>query len=79
MTEARRICGQDIRQSGFWPSDTARVEAFIARHGGTLEAAPVGNVAIMLRWQTPDGRTHDVTGVTAREALSKLQGCTDGA
>jgi len=48
--DPRLICGQDVRQSGIWPTDESRIEAFIQRYGGTLEAGPVGNVAIMLRW-----------------------------
>lgn len=48
------------------------------RFGGTLEAGPVGDAAVMLRWS--DGQqTHTVTGITAREALRKLRGCVDGA
>lgn len=72
------ICGQDVRQSGLWPTDSARMDAFIARFGGVLEAEPVGGVAIMLRWS--DGlATHTVTGMTAREALRKLRECVDVA
>lgn len=71
--DARVICGQDVRRSGIWPTDEARIEAFIERYGGTLEAAPVGDAAIMLRWTTHDGQGKMTTGVTAREALRKLQ------
>lgn len=69
--DARLLCGQDVRRSGIWPADEARIEAFIERYGGVLEAAPVGDVAVMLRW-TSAGATHSVTGMTAREALRKL-------
>lgn len=71
--DARVICGQDVRRSGIWPTDEARIEAFIERYGGTLEAAPVGDAAIMLRWTNADGQGKMTTGVTAREALRKLQ------
>lgn len=74
--DARVICGQDVRRSGFWPTDESRIEAFIARFGGTLEAAPVGDAAVMLRWSDGE-QTHTVTGITAREALRKLRGCVD--
>jgi len=70
--DARLICGQDVRQSGFWPTDEARVEAFVEQHGGTLEAGPVGDVAVMFRW-SHNGKTIVTTGVTAREALRKLR------
>lgn len=70
--DARLICGQDVRRSGIWPTDESRIEAFIQQHGGTLEAAPVGDAAIMLRWYTESGESHAVTGVTAREALNRL-------
>jgi hypothetical protein len=70
--DARLICGQDVRRSGIWPTDEARIEAFIQRFGGTLEAAPVGDAAIMLRW-THNDATRTVTGITAREALRKLR------
>lgn len=70
--DARVICGHDVRQSGIWPTDEARIEAFIQRFGGVLEAAPVGDAAIMLRWTTEDG-TKTATGITAREALRKLR------
>lgn len=70
--DARLICGQDVRQSGIWPADESRIEAFIARFGGTLEAAPVGDVAVMLRWTDGD-RIKVTTGMTAGEALRKLR------
>ncbi len=69
--DARLICGQDVRRSGLWPTDESRIEAFLARFGGTLEAGPVGDAAVMLRWTNED-ITRCVTGVTAREALRKL-------
>lgn len=70
--DARLICGQDVRRSGLWPTDESRIEAFIDQHGGTLEAGPIGDVAVMFRWSR-DGRTVVTTGVTAREALRKLR------
>lgn len=70
--DARLICGQDVRRSGIWPTDESRIEAFIQRYGGTLEAAPVGDAAIMLRWQSEAGESYAVTGVTARDALKRL-------
>lgn len=71
--DARLLCGQDVRRSGIWPTDEARIEAFIQRYGGSLEAAPVGDAAIMLRWYPHDGETRTATGVTAREALRRLR------
>lgn len=71
--DARVICGQDVRRSGIWPTDEARIEAFIERYGGTLEAAPVGDAAVMLRWTAGNGTGKTTTGITAREALRKLQ------
>lgn len=71
--DARLLCGQDVRRSGIWPTDEARIEAFIERYGGTLEAAPVGDAAVMLRWTSKDGMGKTTTGITAREALRKLQ------
>lgn len=70
--DARLICGQDVRRSGIWPTDEARIEAFIQRFGGVLEAAPVGDAAVMLRWTHTDGIC-TVIGITAREALRKLR------
>lgn len=70
--DARLICGQDVRRSGIWPTDESRIEAFLARFGGTLEAGPVGDAAVMLRWTHAD-ITRCVTGVTARDALRKLR------
>lgn len=72
------MCGQDVRRSGIWPTDESRIEAFLARYGGTLEAGPVGDAAIMLRWTEGD-RSICATGVTAREALQRLRGQVDGA
>lgn len=66
------ICGQDVRRTGIWPTDESRIDAFIQRHGGMLEASPVGGAAIMLRWQKDDGECHTVTGITARDALKRL-------
>lgn len=66
------MCGQDIRRSGLWPTDESRIEAFLARYGGTLEAGPVGDAAVMLRWTSGD-RAVCATGVTAQDALTKLR------
>lgn len=71
--DARLLCGQDVRRSGIWPTDEARIEAFIQRYGGSLEAAPVGDAAIMLRWYPHDGEARTATGVTARDALRRLR------
>jgi hypothetical protein len=70
--DARMLCGQDVRRSGIWPTDESRIETFLARYGGQLEAGPVGDAAIMLRWTNGD-KTQCVTGVTAQDALTKLQ------
>lgn len=70
--DARMLCGQDVRRSGIWPTDESRIETFLARYGGQLEAGPVGDAAIMLRW-TNANVTRCVTGVTAQDALTKLQ------
>lgn len=74
--DARLMCGQDVRRSGIWPTDESRIEAFLARYGGTLEAGLVGDAAIMLRWTQRDV-TRTVTGITAREALRKLRAEVD--
>jgi hypothetical protein len=71
--DARLICGQDVRRSGIWPTDESRIEAFLARYGGELEAGPVGDAAVMLRWTSGD-KAICATGVTARDALQKLRG-----
>lgn len=72
MRDARQICGQDVRRTGFWPTDEARIEAFLARYGGMIEAGPVGDAAVMLRW-TYGPTMICTTGVTAGDALRKLQ------
>ncbi len=70
--DARQMCGSDIRSRGVWPSDSARLEAFIGQYGGSLEAYPVGNVGVALRWIAPD-RTLTRTGPTAGAALESLR------
>lgn len=72
MTDARRICGYDVRQSGFWPTDESRIEGFLARYGGTLEAAPVGGAAIALQWVAASGQVVTATGLTTANALDNL-------
>lgn len=71
--DARLICGQDVRRSGLWPTDEARLEAFVQQYGGTMEAAPIGDVGIMLRWCGELGTTATVSGATAAEAIVKLR------
>lgn len=76
--DARILCGHDVRQSGIWPTDEARIESFIQRYGGTLEASPVGDVGVMLRWFNAQGQESIVTGSTARDALTKLRQSVEG-
>lgn len=70
--DARQMCGSDIRSRGVWPSDSARLEAFIGQYGGSLEAYPVGNVGVALRWIAGD-RTVTRSGATAGAALESLR------
>jgi hypothetical protein len=71
-TDARQMCGSDIRSRGVWPSDSARLDAFVGQYGGVLEAFPVGNVGIGLRWMSDD-RVIVQSGPTADVALTKLR------
>jgi len=71
--DPRIICGQDVRSRGPNPSDGARLEAFVGRFGGMLEAYPVGSVGIAVRWIGPDGRELSRTGATFTDALQRLQ------
>ncbi|MEY2711644.1 MAG: hypothetical protein RL487_1427 [Actinomycetota bacterium] len=70
--DARQMCGSDIRSRGVWPSDSARLEAFIGQYGGSLEAYPVGNVGVALRWIAGD-RTLTRSGATTGAALESLR------
>ena len=70
--DARQMCGSDIRSRGVWPSDSARLEAFVGQYGGSLEAFPVGNVGVGLRWIGTE-RTLTRTGATAGAALESLR------
>lgn len=70
--DARQVCGRDIRSYGVWPSDSARLDAFIGQHGGVLEAYPVNGVGVTLRWLSGD-RVVTETGTTAGDALRRLQ------
>lgn len=71
--DARQMCGHDMRRSGLWPTDRARVEAFVQRYGGMLSAYPVGDVAIALQWEGDDGETHTATAHNMAEAFHKLR------
>ena len=71
--DARLMCGHDVRRSGIWPDDSARMDAFILQNGGTLTAYPVGNVAIALQWNTSDGETRTASGSTVADAFTRLQ------
>ena len=75
--DARMLCGHDVRQTGMWPADEARVEAFVARYGGMLCAMPVGNVAIALEWQAEDGRVVRATAASVADAFVKLRTTID--
>lgn len=77
MMDARVMCGHDVRRSGVWPSDSARMDAFVSRNGGTLTAYPVGNVAIALQWDTKEGETRTTTGSTIADAFARLQTLID--
>lgn len=71
--DARVLCGQDVRRSGLWPSDQARIDTFVHEYGGSLEAFPVGNVAIAVRWIGPNAQVVTETAQTAAEALRRLR------
>ena len=71
--DARVLCGQDIRQSGMWPTDSARADAFVAEFGGTLSVMPVGSVAIAIQWEGNNGESRTVTAASASEAFKKLR------
>jgi len=73
MMDARVMCGRDIRRSGVWPCDSARLDAFVSENGGTLSAYPVGNVAVALQWDTDDGETRTATGASVADAFTRLQ------
>lgn len=70
--DERLLCGQDVRRSGFWPTDKARAEAFVARFGGTLAATAVGDAAIALRWEAASGQMVTATGPTTAVAFDRL-------
>lgn len=70
--DARRVCGYDVRQSGIGPIDESRLEAFLARYGGTLSCAFVGNAAMALQWVTASGQVITTTGLTTGVALEHL-------
>jgi hypothetical protein len=73
MRDARVICGYDVRRTGFWPTDSARADAFMAQYGGTLSAMPIGNVAIALQWESEDGELVTATGATVAIAFEQLR------
>lgn len=72
LEDVRILCGQDVRRSGFWPTDSARAEAFIARFGGTLAATTVGDAAVALRWEASSGQVVTATGPTTAAAFERL-------
>lgn len=76
--DARQMCGYDVRSRGVWPSDSSRLEAFVGQYGGIVEAYPVGNVGIGLRWISGD-RVVTRSGLTLAEALQGLQASVSGA
>lgn len=71
--DARILCGQDVRRSGIWPTDQARIDTFVHEYGGSLEAFPVGNVAIGLRWFAPNAQVVSAVGTTACDAMRRLR------
>ena len=71
------LCGHDVRRGGLWPTDEARVDAFVAKYGGVLAAMPVGNVAIALQWHSEDGRIIHATASTIADAFDKLRSNID--
>ena len=71
--DARVLCGQDVRRSGLWPSDRSRIDTFALEYGGSLEAFPVGDVAIAIRWHGPNNQVVTETAQTAAEALRRLR------
>jgi hypothetical protein len=70
--DTRQLCGHDVRRSGFWPTDRARAERFVATYGGTLAAVPVGDAAIALRWEAASGQVVTATGPTTAMAFERL-------
>jgi hypothetical protein len=76
--DARQMCGQDIRSRGVWPSDSSRLEAFVGQHGGIVEAYPIGNVGVALRWIDGE-RSVTRSGPTFADALQSLQASLTGA
>jgi hypothetical protein len=71
--DARVLCGQDVRRSAMWPTDSARADAFIAEYGGTLSVMPVGNVAIALQWENEIGELRTITAASVSEGFHKLR------
>ena len=70
--DERVCCGQDVRRSGFWPTDRSRAETFIATYGGILSAVPVGDAAIALRWEAASGQVVTATAPTTAMAFERL-------
>lgn len=71
-SDPRILCGQDVRSQGPGPTDSSRLEAFVGRYGGTLEAYPIGGVGIAVRWIGPNGRELTRTGGSFTDALQRL-------
>lgn len=72
MADARIICGADIRRTQWGPEDTARVEGFVARYGGSVSIATVGDAAVAVTWDAAPGPSVTATGSTFGEAFHAL-------
>ena len=73
-TDARVMCGMDVRSQVPSPTDDARADGFVAQYGGQLAIYPVGGVAIGLDWTPPDGEpTVHIAAPSVGEALSRLR------
>lgn len=53
--DPRFTCGTDIRRAMPGPEDAMRADGFVARYGGVLSILPVGDVALALTWDAPNG------------------------
>ena len=65
----RWSAGHDERRVQWSPTDQARAEALVARHGGVLEIAPVGADRVALQWTDPSGQAVRVEATDPSEAL----------
>ena len=72
-TDARLMCGMDLRQMATSPEDAARVDAFLGEYGGTMSVYPVWGVAMAVEWEPEEGERVTGTGPTVAMALLSLR------